>query len=129
MEKSMNKRIIAIVAVIALVAILGVCLVACDKQETYENRLKDKDYVVVSMTAKQLEDIVGDEADEVDWAIVATKVSEESYVCIIKFKNENAAKDCVDEALEELEGIDGFTAERSGKVIFVGTEQAVKDAK
>lgn len=130
MKKQINKKAVAIVAVIALVAILGVCLVACNNQENFEKRLKDKDYIVVSMTAEQIEGMTG-EVGEVDWAIMGTKGDllngEGSYVMVIKLKKEGDAKDCEKELKAELP--EGFSCVRKGKIIIAGTDQSVKDAQ
>ena len=134
MKSSLNKKIVAIVAIIALAAILAVCLVACNNQDTFEKRMKDKGYVVVSMSSEQIHDTISEDVD-VEWAIVATKgdmmSGEGEYVTIVKFKNESDAKDSVSEALASFEaiGMDGYTAERDGKIVFVGTTNAVNDAK
>ena len=136
MKQSINKKLVAIVAVIALATILAVCLVACNNQDTFEKRMKDKGYIVVSMTSEQIESSLGEDVGEVEWAIVATKIGdatlgEGDYVSIVKFKKESDAKDCVSDTLAQLEeiGADGFTAERDGKIVFVGTTSAVNDAK
>ncbi|MCM1306240.1 MAG: hypothetical protein NC037_01595 [Bacteroides sp.] len=133
--KTVNRKIVAIVAVIALAAILAVCLVACNNQDTYEKQMKDKGYTVAAMTAEQIAQSMGNDVGEVDWAIVATKgdmtSGEGEYVSIVKFKKESDAKDCVNKALASFEQmhIEGYAAARDGKVVFVGTENAVKDAK
>ena len=133
MKNSMNKKLVAIVAVIALAAILAVCLVACNNQSTFEKRMKDKGYVVVSMPAEQIEGSLGEDIGEVEWAIVATKgdmmSGEGEYVTIVKFKSEKDAKSCLGEVLEELGETEEFTATRDGKILIVGSAQAVNDAK
>lgn len=134
-KNSINKKLVAVIAIVALVSILAICLVACNNQETFEKRMKDKDYIVVAMTAEQIKQTVGEDVGEIEWAIIATKGNmmsgEGDYVGIIRFKNEKDAKTCVDEALLEMENnnVDGFIADRIGSIIFIGTEQAVKDAK
>lgn len=131
MKKQINKKVVAIVAIVALVAILGICLVACNNQEDFEKRLKDKDYVVVSMTAEQLNGMTSEDIGEVDWAIMGTKGNmvggEGDYVMIVKLKKESDAKDCEAEMNEELP--QGFKCVRKGSIIIAGTEQAVDDAQ
>lgn len=136
MKKSINKKLVATVAVIALAAILTACLVACNNQNTFEKRMKDKGYTVISMTAEQIKSSLGEDAGEVEWAVVATKSGdmtegEGDYVSIVKFKKENDAKDCLNNTLAQFEeiGADGFIAVRDGKIVFVGTKKAVDDAK
>lgn len=127
---SINKKIAIVIAVLSLVAILTVCLVACNNQKDFEKRLKDKDYIVTSMTSEQLEDIVGESIAEVEWAVMGMKGSslgEGDYVVVIKCKNESDAKDAEKELGEGME--DGFKFVRKGKIVILGTEKAVEDAQ
>ena len=127
---SINKKIATVIAILALVAILTVCLVACNNQKDFEKRLKDKDYIVTSMTSEQLEDIVGESIAEVEWAVMGMKGSlndEGDYVVVIKCKSESDAKDAEKELGEGME--DGFKFVRKGKIVILGTEKAVEDAQ
>lgn len=126
---SINKKIATVIAILSLVAILTVCLVACNNQKDFEKRLKDKDYIVTSMTSEQLEDIVGEAISEVEWAVMGMKGlnGEGDYVVVIKCKSESDAKDAEKELGEGME--DGFKFVRKGKIVILGTEKAVEDAQ
>lgn len=126
---SINKKIVTVIAILSLVAILTVCLVACNNQKDFEKRLKDKDYIVTSMTSEQLEDIVGEAISEVEWAVMGMKGlnGEGDYVVVIKCKSESDAKDAEKELGEGME--DGFKFVRKGKIVILGTEKAVEDAQ
>lgn len=130
MKKGINKKILTIVALIALVAVMAVCLSACNKQEDFEKRLKDKGYMVVTMSAEQLSAIAGDDVGFIEWAIMAMKsgsILEGDYVMVVKFKKSDDAKKCEENIKTDLE--DGFKVIRKGNLVISGAEEAVKDAQ
>lgn len=118
-----NKKIIAIVAVVALVAILGVCLMACNA-DSYTKKLEKKGYTVSNYTV--------DKKDEgkIEWGVFGTKkgsgLIEVLSVTIVKYKSTDDAK----KAEADKKSILGEgSVERSGKIVFWGSAQAIKDAK
>ncbi len=123
----MNKKVMAIVAVIALVAILGICLVACNAQSV-SKKLKGKDYSVAALSDKSSG--VGSTVYGVVKGIegfkeglVAAKGTDS--VVVVWFDNTDSAK-----KLENSKVITTFAKKvsRVGKVVYIGTEQGVKDA-
>jgi len=131
--KKKSGKIVAIVAALALVSILTVCLVACNNAENFEKRLKDKDYIVVTMTKDQIEDMVGEEnANDVEWIVSGVKgevlSGEAEMVYVVKFKSEDKAKEMENEMNSDSDGSE-MKFERNGKIFIFGTEQGVKDAK
>lgn len=110
----MNKKVLAIVAVIALVAILGVCLVACNADD-YKKRLDKEGYIVVDGKV---------DSENVEWVVSGTRINPADHVTITKYKDTDDAKDA-----EELAKKTGASVYRTGKIVMVGTEQGIKDAK
>lgn len=116
----MNKKVLAIVAVIALVAILGVCLVACNA-DSYAKKLDKAGYDVQTFE--------GDEADDradadVEWVVIAARLKTADSVTVAKFHSTDDAKDTEEKAKEMK-----MNVYRTGKIVIIGTEQGVKDAK
>lgn len=119
-ETNMKKKIIAVVAIVALVAILGVCLVACNA-DSYKKKLDKAGYTV---TVFEADDV--DEGVNIEWGLYAVKTSGVSMdmVTVAKYKSEKDAKKA-----EERGKNEHMSTYRSGKLVIVGTEQGVKDAK
>lgn len=111
----MNKKVLAVVAVIALIAILGVCLVACNADD-YKNRLDKAGYLAKDLPV---------DSENVEWVVLATKLSTGDSVTITKFKNTDDAKDAESKAKKLNED----AVYRTGKIVMIGTEQGIKDAK
>lgn len=122
-----SKKIMALVAVVALVAVLGICLVACNSDSVGKS-LEKKGYTVTKLN----EESTGIVAKAVYKAlknnsaftegVVANKSTD--FVIVIWFDNSDAAKDYADTA-----SYVGAKVEISGKIVYVGTEQGLKDAK
>ena len=123
----MNKKVISIVAIIALVAILGVCLVACNA-DSYAKKLEGKGYEVAKMTDEEAEEFVQETGlnIEIVWGVGARKGTD--MVTILAFSNKEDAESIAN-VLNMVSGITGMKAEAKGKIVFVGTEQGIKDAK
>lgn len=125
----MSKKVMAVVAVVALVAILGICLVACNA-DSVAKKLEKKDYTASALSekssglGKSVYNIVkGIEGFEE--GVFAANSDGESVV-VVWFDSTDAAKD-----FESNKLITTFAEKvsRVGKVVYVGTEQGVKDAK
>ncbi len=125
----MSKKVMAVVAVVALVAILGICLVACNA-ESVSKKLEKKDYTVSALSekstglGKSVYNIVKG-VEGFDQGVIAANSNGDS-VAVVWFDNTDAAKD-----FETNKLITAFAEKvsRVGKVVYVGTEQGVKDAK
>ena len=123
----MNKKVISIVAIIALVAILGVCLVACNA-DSYAKKLEGKGYTVEKMTDEEAEEFVQETGlnIEIVWGVGARKGTD--MVTILAFSNKEDAES-IASILNMASGFTGMKAEAKGKIVFMGTEQGIKDAK
>lgn len=123
----MNKKVISIVAIIALVAILGVCLVACNA-DSYAKKLEKAGYTVGKMTDEETAAFAEkyNLDTEIVWAVGGTKGKDN--VTILAFADKDDAESIANN-LNKVVGIIGMKAEAKGKIVFVGTEQGVKDAK
>lgn len=127
MNKAASKKVLIIMAVVVLVAILGVCLVACNSDSVGKS-LEKKGYSVATLNedstgtiAKTVYNIVKNNSDFKE-GVIATKGSD--IVTVLWFETTEAA--------ESMEGnvlLSAFTVERSGKIVYIGTAQGVKDAK
>lgn len=126
----MNKKVMAIVAVIALVAILGICLVACNA-ESVSKKLEKKDYTVSALSEKTTDTIgktvygIVKGVEGFEQGVIAIN-SDGDAVAVVWFDSTDAAKD-----FESNKFITALSEKvsRVGKVVYVGTEQGVKDAK
>ncbi|MBO5654957.1 MAG: hypothetical protein J6S32_02870 [Clostridia bacterium] len=127
----MSKRIISIVAIVALVAVLGVCLVACGKNaDTYADRLEKAGYTVVVATEEELAEIASQDAGielEIKWGVSGEKGTDMVSVICFANKDQAEAYATIVNAFGALMG--GIKAETDGAILFMGTEQAIKDAK
>ena len=123
----MNKKVISIVAIIALVAILGVCLVACNA-DSYAKKLEGKGYTVEKMTDEEAEEFVQETGLDIEivWGVAGTKGTD--LVSILAFSNKDDAEAFAN-ILNMAESFTGMKAEAKGKIVFMGTEQGIKDAK
>lgn len=109
----MKKRIVALIACVALISIFGICLVACNA-DTYRDRLEKEGYTVVE----------GAKDDNIEWSLIAT--NGDDTVNIIAYTTKDQAK-AAEEVAEAKLGKDEVY--RTGKIVMVGTKQAIKDAK
>lgn len=124
----MNKKVLAIVAVIALVAILGVCLVACNA-DSVAKKLEKKDYEVAKLTedseglGKNVYKLVSSD-DGFKEGLFAVN-GDGDMVVVVWFNDKDVAEDW--ESSKLLNAL--ANVERVGKVVYIGTEQGIKDAK
>lgn len=128
----MRKKIVVSLALVLTVVLLAVSLSACipsDPAKAREN-LEGADYVAVNLPALGI--------GGVDNVVFATKVTDS--IVLVYFAETKDAKEFWNEYKDNKEGIykafgksadkdSELKAGRSGKVVYVGTAQAVKDAK
>lgn len=128
------KKAMKITGIIAVVAILCVCLVACipNDYSKAEKNLNDADYIVVpgsEAAGKVLGIAIG--CDEVKAVVTAT--NGEDGIIMVYFDSTGAAKDNYEKVKEYYTKKDTAnkdrTIKRSGKVIYIGTDAAIKAAK
>lgn len=116
----MKKNIGKILAVILVVALLATVLCACNA-ESYQKKLEKKGYTVSSAeTDKEDASIV--------WSVSAVKSTTEA-VTIYKFKTTDDAEKFEKDAPTGKVGKYSLVVKRTGKIVYYGTEQGVKDAK
>lgn len=122
----MKKRIVAIVAIVALIAIVAVCLTACNA-DSIAKKLENKGYEAVAISADDISEEFGEDA-EIKWGVSASKLEGLDSVTVIKFAKADDAKEFA-EAMESLAALGGGVVDRVGSIVYMGTEQGVKDAK
>lgn len=130
------RKTLKIVSLIALFAILATVLVACIPNDPAkaEDNLKNAEYTVFSYKegdfgfdkATGFLEIIG--VKNVTAIVTATKG--EDRIALIYFADSAAAKENYTPIEEHYKEEDkDAVIKRSGKVIYAGTEQAVKDVK
>ena len=130
----MKKTIIKLFALTLVVAMACAMLVSCGgpnaDPEKAKTALEKAGYTVVLNTGSGL---IGGALlpDELEASLVATKNGE--YIAISYYKDAKDANAAWEKAQEDAkkleEQYEGIVCKKSGKMIYVGTEQAVKDAK
>lgn len=130
----MKKNILKITALALLAVMLCAMLVACGgpnkDPEKAKEALEDADYTVIFNDGG----FVGDYLlpDGAEATIIATKGDDE-YISIVYYEDADAANDAWEDAKEEAEELEDeyedIVYKKSGKIIYIGTKQAVKDAQ
>lgn len=130
----MKKTIIKLLALTLVVVMACAMLVSCGgpnaDPEKAKEALEDAGYTVVLNTGSGL--ISGAMLpDKLEASLVAYKNGE--YIAISYYKDAKDVNEAWDDAQEEAEKLEdkyeGIVCKKSGKMIYIGTEQAVKDAK
>lgn len=125
------KKALSIIAVVALVAVLVVALVACvpSKPEKAEANLKKAGYetVVVKESDGKLAQItLAAYGDGCVATVTGFSKDAKEGVNIVYFDSADNAKAYWEKHKDEEK--EGYKSGRSGKVVYVGTEAAVKAA-
>ena len=130
----MKKTIIKILTLTLVVVMACTMLVSCvgpnSDPEKAKDALEDAGYVVVLNTGDGL--ISGALLpDGVEATLVAYKSGE--YIAISYYEDTKALNEAWEDAKESAQELEdeyeGIVCKKSGKMIYIGTEQAVKDAK
>ena len=130
----MKKSIIKVLALTLIAVMMCAVLVSCVGPNANPDKakaaLEDAGYTVVLNKGEGL--ISGALLpDDVEASLVAYKNGE--YIAITYYKEAAGANEAWDEAQEEAKELEdeyeGLVCKKSGKMIYIGTEQAVKDAK
>ena len=116
----MKKNIGKILAVILVVALLATVLCACNA-ESYQKKLEKKGYSVTTATSNDKESTYA-------WTVTAINKNTGDTVVIRKYNNVEDAKKAESNGLNVSVGDFKKVTKRQGKIVFSGTEQAVKDA-
>lgn len=130
----MKKNILKLTALALLAVMMCAMLVACgapnkDPDKAAE-KLEDAGYSVVYNDG---EGLIGGAMlpDDVDATILARNGDE--YIYITYYEDSKAANDAWDDVKEEVEQFkeenSDIVCKKSGKIIYYGTKQAVKDAR
>ena len=138
MKKFTKIMALALVAVMAM-AVLVACGPA-SKPEKAAQALKDKGYVVTAVipddsTKGKLEqaslDLIAKAAglEEGDITATVTGTNGDESISITYFKSASVAKKYWDANKDQIEEKEGWIVKQSGAMIYMGTEQAVKDAR
>ncbi len=133
------KKTLSIVAVIALVAILAVALVACvpSDPDKAEANLEEAGYKVVTTKASDGTGIqVGLNAmyEGCVAMVAATNITDLSdSITIFYFNDADDAKACYESIKADYDKADkedqeGYKVGKSGKVVYAGSDEAVKAA-
>ena len=133
------KKALTIISVVAIVTILAVTLMACVPSDytKAESNLKDAGYTVVTykegdLLFKTMTTAMGIENAT---AIVTGQKGLEEGITIIYFKDSKSAKNAFESFKKEMdeESKDSkdkeYVVKQSGKIIYGGTKQAVKDVQ
>ncbi len=129
------KKTLSIVALIALVAVLAVALVACipsDPDKAVEN-LEAEGYEVEKLDSDLLLTFAPDGCVAVVSAVKGITDLDDN-ITIYYFEDTDSAKAFYEEAKEAWDKLDdedkeGIEFKQSGKIVYSGTEAAVKAAK
>ncbi len=130
----MKKNFLKITALALLTVMICTMLVACGgpnkDPEKAKEALEDADYTVIFNDGG----FIGDHLlpDGAEATIIATKGDDE-YISIVYYEDAEAANEAWEDAKEEAkeleEKYEDIVYKKSGKVIYIGTKQAVKDAQ
>ena len=116
--------ILAIACILGCVLSFASCAKPANDPEKAKEKLEAEGYVVVLNTTDLLL------PDGVKATLLAT--TKDDYLMVIYYEDNAAAKDAWEEvkadAEKKAEEYEDFVCERSGKMIYYGTKQAVKDA-
>lgn len=119
------KKVVSVIAVVALVAIMATVLVACVPTDPAkaESNLKEAGYLVAPLP---LLGVAG-----VDEVIMATTLEER--IIIVYFESSDAASEFYgdkdyEKLLKEELGIEDAVYKKQGKIVYLGTKEAVKAA-
>ncbi len=125
----MKNFIIKTLALTLVVVMACAMLVSCGAPNSDPDKakeaLEDAGYIVVLVDSGILL------PDGVEASLTAYKDGE--YLVVTYYNDKDALNEAWDEAEDEAkeleEEYEGIVCKKSGKMIFIGTEQAVKDAK
>ena len=130
----MKKSIVRVIALSLMTIMMCIALVSCGgpnaDPKKAEAALKDAGYVVVLNDGEGF--ISGALLpDGVEASLVAYKDGE--YIAVSYFEDTKALNEAWDEAKDEAQKLEdeyeNIVCKKSGKMIFIGTKQAIKDAK
>lgn len=116
----MKKREVALIALTLIVIVFT--LAACTpSRDACKAKYEQSGYKTVSLSANTL----GLSSEEVDYVYSAQKEASSDYIEIVCFKKkDNATLYC--EKMQAKYGENGYKVEQKGKVVLVGTENALK---
>ncbi len=130
----MKKNILKITALALLAVMLCAMLVACGAPnkdpEKAKEALEDAGYTVILNDGGLLGDHLLPDGAE---ATLTAMKGDDEYISIVYYEDKDALKDAWEDAKEDAEKLkekyENIVYKKSGMMIFIGTEQAVKDAK
>lgn len=130
----MKKTILRVVALALLAVMMCTALVACGgpnkDPEKAKEALEDAGYTVVLNDGGLLGDMALPEGAE---ATLSAFKGDDEFIMVVYYEDTDALNDAWEEAQEEAEELqeeyEDIVCKKSGKMIYMGTKQAVKDAK
>ena len=129
MEEKTMKKFVSIISLVLVAAMLCVSLVSCggpakDPADA-KAALEENGYLVVKVDTAILL------PEDVEATVLGT--TDENYILITYYETSDAAEAAWEKAQEEAKELEdeyeNVVCKKSGKMIYIGTEQAVKDAK
>ncbi len=133
MKKSIIKVLTLALALVMMCAVLASCAAPNADPEKAKEALEEAGYTVVYNDGKGLFGLAGAALPEGAEATIVAIKGDEEYIVITYYEDADAVNAAWDDAkadAEELEEeYENIVCKKSGKMIFTGTEQAVKDAK
>ena len=142
----MKKRFLTIVAVLVLAAVLAVSLVACipsDPAKARENLEEEGFFVLPEALTQFIFGFAALAIDGLDETVLATDISAEAlqqeqtpgeFILILYFDSSDNAKafyegDSIQKIKEEVDKEGTGQLKKQGKIVYIGTEAAIKAAK
>ena len=129
MEDKTMKKFSSVISLVLVAAMLCVSLVSCggpakDPADA-KAALEENGYLVVKVDTAILL------PDDVEATVLGT--TDENYILITYYETSDAAEAAWEKAQEDAKELEdeyeNIVCKKSGKMIYIGTEQAVKDAK
>lgn len=124
------KRLFLLLLVLAPMFLVASCAPNANPDKAKE-ALEEKNYIVAKLPTSTYEELGG-----LETVVTGTKMNGlevEEAIIIFYFESSKDASKAWEEAKEEMsEGLkdeEDVVAKKSGKMIYVGTKQAVKDAR
>lgn len=115
------KKSRVVIGAVALVLIMLTLIACVPSREACKTKYENAGYKTTPLSANTLE-LSG---EDVDYIYCATKEASGDYIRVVVFKKKDKATEYSERAKIENEGEGGYIVEQKGKVILVGTQNAL----
>lgn len=130
----MKKNILKITALALLTVMICAMLVACGgpnkDPEKAKEALEDAGYTVIFNDGGFLGDLAMPKGAE---ATITAVKGDDEYISIVYYEDKDALNEAWEDVKEDAEKLQGkyedIVYKKSGNMIYIGTKQAVKDAR